>query len=291
MEKPTEIRKGIKRYKGEGFKYDKLAWILCKPKLPSRQSQLRSCIGTNYMLQGEPFVVYEELTLPTPEPIERQFCKFFLSKDLTKDLKSNGPSLYSFPISISSETALSSIAGPAVFKINGAIKKHLKFEAGIEVHSQIFTVEPGLTVDGHSPRMIISINDLFKFINSELWLDGYMHLGQAKTVFDTVRAPSKFDVLYPNHRETMKSQKVQAYKIKDVAEFQSESPRQKEDRFTCNSTHSFDTEYAELNKGLLKIELTGEYKVGVLAYDSMFFDFAQPFLVGLMNMTNKEIYL
>ena len=215
MKKPDDPKRGFNL---EWLGTDSLAWILCKPRLKSHESQLRSCTGTNYIHKGEPFIVYEELTLPeVSEPGVVQNCQVYLSKDTIKDLTSKEQRFYSFPIRLFPESLLTSITGSANYSIMGKIDDFLMKNAGIEVWSYNFTIEPNSTGDGHSPRIIISITDLSKFINSILWVDGYMHLGNAKILWpNQARARPRINSMLFSYREMMKSRRIQACRIKDL---------------------------------------------------------------------------
>ena len=307
---------------------DSLAWIHCRPKSHS-ESQSQSCSGSNYMHKGEPFIVFEEFTLlKTQKRTEVPHCQIYLKKDTIKHvsfLQRQRQRFYSFPLTMFPATPLPSCSGPIEFAITGTVNK-----AGIKFWSYTFTLEPG---ECYSPRTVLSITDMKKFLSSHLWVNGYMRIGQAKGLFGTSQTQSELNLLIFKHREMMKGQKIQAYKLKEIPLFRSEPELQKEGRITCKSIRNYDPtrspqiEYPQktgrkavgelekefrqeedvemeipqeisetkntgnekLNKHLVKIDLTGQCKVGVLVWDSMFFDFTQPFLVGLKNMTNKEL--
>ena len=256
---------------------DRFSWITCKPKSTNHDSHFRTCISTDFMLKGDPFVVYEEITLPfeaRPEYKGHMYCHIFISKDDIKEVESREKGLYSFPIKIFSDTAATtywSVSGSTHFMlkehINGSTKTYFHKEAGIEVCTPLFTVEVGLAEEGPSSRLIISIADMSKFLNSKLWLKGHMRLGQATRTCTKVQTLNQFDIF--ENRSKANSKRIQAYRLKapDILRY----------------------EHEQLKEDSVKIELTGENKVGVLVWDSMFFDFTQPFLVGLMNRKNKEL--
>ena len=225
MKKPMDNKSHSFRL--QGLDTDRLAFIICKPKLLSPKSQQRSCIGTNYMLKGEPIVVYEELTLQeTPGPIEARPFPVYLSQDTTKGLifRLNRSSFYSFPISVSPETIMPSSTGAVNFTIEGSINGLLTKQAGIKVWSCNFTVEPESTGKCPSPRIIIGITDLSKFMNSKLWRDGYMYLGQAKRLYNVIQTPSELNSKIFEHSEIMEIRKIQAYRIMESPRlFNSES--------------------------------------------------------------------
>ena len=282
---------------GLGKDNDSLAWITCKPISQSNETQLRSCVSTDFMLKGEPFVVYEELTIPKeqqPEEKGGHNCHIFISKDITKSVSICEKGLYNFPIKVCTDIAATTaltISGPAHFilneSINGCTKTYLQKAAGIEVCSHLFTVEEESTGEDPSTRLIIKIDDMPKFMNSKLWLNGHMRLGQATRIGTQVL----FSHQNEHFRPRIQNKKIQAYLVQDLPGFIHEPKLQKEEPVEGGDVSQHINAFYEtkLDKDLVKIELTGDSKVGVLAYDSMFFDFTQPFLVGLMNMTNKEL--
>ena len=275
---------------GLGKDNDSLAWITCKPKSQSNETQLRSCVSTDFMLKGEPFVVYEELTIPQEQQSEVKGdhnCHIFISKDVTKSVSICEKGLYNFPIKVCTDIAATTaltISGPAHFilneSINGCTKTYLQKAAGIEVCSHLFTVEEESTGEDPSTRLIIKIDDMSKFMNSKLWLNGHMRLGQATRIGTQVL----FSHQNEHFRLRIQNKKVQAYLVQDLQGFIYEPV------IGGDVSQPIDAFYEmKLDKDWIKIELTGDSKVGVLAYDSMFFDFTRPFLVGLMNMKNKEL--